>query len=147
MLDYMWIVWLGVFLLALVIEGVSSEIVSIWFALGALIALLASLIPDVAWWIQLIIFVVVSVAALLALRPMMMKFMKRHQVQSNVDTMIGRRGKMTKAADEFNHGEVKIDGVIWTAISSDLKTPIKEGSIIEVVAIDGNKLIVKIIEK
>ena len=66
MLEYMWIIWLAVFLLALVIEGISSEIVSIWFALGALIALLASLIPGVEWWIQLILFVVISVATLFA---------------------------------------------------------------------------------
>ena len=143
MLEYMWIIWLAVFLLALVIEGISSEIVSIWFALGALIALLASLIPGVEWWIQLILFVVISVATLFALRPMMMKFMKKNQVQSNVDTMIGKHGKMRKECDEFNHGEVKIDGIIWTAIAADEKTSITEGTIVEVVSIDGNKLIVK----
>ncbi len=146
-LDYLWAIWLGVFVIALIIEGMSSELVSVWFAFGSLIALIVSLIPGVAWWVQLIVFTVVSVATLLALRPILMKFMNRHQVQSNVDSLIHKKGEMTKACDQFNHGEVKVSGVIWTAVSQDESTPISAGSVVEVAAIDGNKLIVKEIKK
>lgn len=144
---YMWIVWLGIFVLALVIEAFGSELVSIWFAAGALISLIVSFIPGAAWWIELIIFSVVSVTTLLCLRPIIKRFMKRNIVHSNVDELIHKKGKMTKGCDELNHGEVKINGVTWTAYSNNEKTPIKEGALVEVLAIDGNKLVVKEIHK
>ena len=144
---YMWIVWLGIFVLALIIEAFGSELVSIWFAAGALVALIVSFIPGAAWWIELIVFLVISVTTLLCLRPLLKRFVMRNQVNSNVDELIHKKGKMTKACDELNHGEGKINGVLWTAYSSDEKTPIKEGSLVEVLAIDGNKLVVREIKQ
>ncbi|MCR5309503.1 MAG: NfeD family protein [Bacilli bacterium] len=140
---YMWVVWLVVFVGALIIEGMGSELVSIWFAAGSIVALIVSFIPEVAWWIQLIIFAVISVASLVCLRPIIHKALKRTVVSSNVDELIHKKGRMTKGCDEFNHGEVKIGGVLWTAYASDEKTPISEGATVEVLAIEGNKLVVK----
>lgn len=145
--QYMWAIWLGVFIIALIIEALSPELVSIWFAAGALISVIVSLIPGTKWWIQLIIFVVVSVTTLLCLRPVIQKFMKRNIVNSNVDEIVHKKGKMTKPCDELNHGEVKINGVLWTACSSDEKTPIAAGKLVEVLSISGNKLIVKEIKE
>ena len=139
----MWIIWLAVFVLALIIEAASAELLSIWFALGSLIAIILSFIPGVEWWIQLIVFLVISIAALFCLRPLMSKMMKRTQVKSNVDEMIHKKGKMVKTYDEFNHGEVRINGVVWTAIGSDEKETIEEDSYVEVLAVEGNKLVVK----
>ena len=140
---YMWVVWLAVFVGALIIEGMSSELVSIWFAAGSIVALIVSFIPEVAWWIQLIIFAVISVASLVCLRPIIHKALKRTVVSSNVDELIHKKGRMTKGCDEFNHGEVKVGGVLWTAYASDEKTPITAGAVVEVLAIEGNKLVVK----
>ena len=140
---YMWIVWLGIFVLALAIEALSPELVSIWFAAGAIVSLIVFFIPGAAWWIEVIIFIVISATTLLCLRPLIKKFMKRSIVNSNVDEMIHKKGKMIKGCDEYNHGEVKINGVIWTAQSSDEKTPIDAGALAEVLSIDGNKLVVK----
>ena len=144
---YMWIIWLAIFILALVIEALSPELVSIWFASGAIVSLIVSFIPGADWWIELIIFVAISITTLLCLRPLIKKFMKRNIVNSNVDEMIHKKGRMIKGCDELNHGEVKINGVIWTAQSSEEKVSIKEGSLVEVLSIDGNKLIVKEIKK
>ena len=139
----MWAIWLGVFIIALIIEALSPELVSVWFAAGALVSIIISLIPGAKWWIELIIFVVISITTLLCLRPLIQKFMKRNIVNSNVDEMVHKKGRMIKACDEINHGEVKINGVIWTACSADEKTPIKEGKLVEVLSVSGNKLIVK----
>lgn len=141
--EYMWAVWLGVFVLALIIEGFSPELVSIWFAAGALVSLIVSFIPGTSWWIELIIFAVISVATLLCLRPVIQKAFKRTTVSSNVDELIHKKGKMVKGCDEFNHGEVKIGGVLWTAYSTEEKKPINAGAVVEVLAIDGNKLVVR----
>ena len=144
---YMWIIWLGIFVLALIIEAISPELLSVWFALGSIIALILSFIPGVTWWIQLIVFVVVSGTLLLCLRPLTKKYMIRNKRNTNIDEIIGKKGKMIKGCDELNHGEVKINGVIWTAVSSDEKSSIKEDAIVKVISIEGNKLIVKEIKE
>ena len=141
--NFMWIIWLGIFVLAIIIEALTADLVTIWFAFGGVIALVISFIPGVNWWIELIVFMVISVATLLCLRPIATKLLKRNIVSSNVDEMIHKKGKMIKGCDELNHGEVKINGVIWTAISSDEHQDIKEGTLVEVLAVDGNKLVVK----
>lgn len=141
--NYMWIIWLGIFVLAIVIEALSAELITVWFALGGLIALIISFIPGVPWWVELIVFMVISVATLLCLRPLATRLLKRNIVNSNIDEMIHKKGKMIKACDQVNRGEVKINGVIWTAISSDEHQEIKEGALVEVLAVDGNKLVVK----
>ena len=144
---YMWIIWLSVFIIALIIEAMSPELVSLWFAAGAIVSLIISFIPNTTWWIELIIFLAISITTLLCVRPILRKFMKRNVVESNVDELIHKKGKMTKTADELNYGEVKINGVIWTAFSSDEKVVIKEGALVEVLAINGNKLVVKEVSK
>ncbi|MCR5079234.1 MAG: NfeD family protein [Bacilli bacterium] len=142
-LDFLWVVWLAVFVIALIIEASTSELVSIWFALGALFAVVISVIPGAGWWISLIVFAVISVATLLCLRPLANRLLKRNTVRTNIDEIIHKKGKMVKGYDEYNHGEVKINGVIWTAINTEEKKPLPEGTSVEVLAVDGNKLVVK----
>ena len=75
--QYMWIVWLGVFVISIVIEATTAELVSIFFATGSVIALIISFIPGVEWWVELIVFVVVSGASLLGLRPLVNRLLKK----------------------------------------------------------------------
>lgn len=144
--QYMWIIWLALFVLMLVIEGAGPGLVSIWFSFGALIALLVSFIPGVAWWIELIIFVVVSVATLLALRPVVKRFYKRNNIRTNVDSFVGKRGYVIEDITFLKPGAIKIGDVSWTAIPVDNNEKILENEVIEVVAINGNKLVVKKVE-
>ena len=144
--EYMWIIWLALFVVMLVIEGAGPGLVSIWFSFGALIALLVSFIPGVAWWIELIIFVVVSVATLLALRPVVKRFYKRNNIRTNVDSFVGKRGYVIEDITFLKPGAIKIGDVSWTAIPVDNNQKILENEVIEVVAINGNKLVVKKVE-
>ena len=144
--QYMWIIWLALFVIMLVIEGAGPGLVSIWFSFGALIALLVSFIPGVAWWIELIIFVVVSVATLLALRPVVKRFYKRNNIRTNVDSFVGKRGYVIEDITFLKPGAIKIGDVSWTAIPIDNNEKILENEVIEVVAINGNKLVVKKVE-
>ena len=57
--------------------------------------------------------------------------------------MIGKKGVMIKGCDELNYGEIKVNGVIWTAVSEDPKEIIEEKDVVEIVAIQGNKLVVR----
>ena len=145
--QYLWIIWLVIFVSMLVVESLGPTLVSIWFALGALIALIISFIPGVAWWIELIVFVVVSATALLALRPVFKHLLKRNIFKSNVDSMQGKRGYVSEDITYLVPGSVKLGDVKWSAVPQDKNTVYSKGEVVEVVAVNGNKLIVKKVEE
>ena len=144
--QYMWIVWLALLVIMLIIEALGPALVSRWFAFGALITLIVSFIPNVPWWVEVIVFVVISVATLLALRPVFKKYFKRNSFQSNIDSFKGKRGYVIEDITYLKPGAVKINDVSWTAIPVNENETIKENEVIEVVAVNGNKLVVKKVE-
>lgn len=144
--NFMWIIWLGIFVLALLVEWGTAEVVSIWFAFAAVVSLILSFIPGVTWWIQVVVFVVVSLATFVFLRPILKKLIKREKVDTNIDEIIGKRGIMTEEYNDLSSGEVKVNGVLWTALNTNENEKIEAGSKVVVVAISGNKLIVKKLE-
>ena len=145
--QYLWIIWLVIFISMLVVEASGPNLVSIWFALGALVALIISFIPGVAWWIELIVFVVVSAASLLALRPVFKHLLKRNIFKSNVDSFQGKRGYVVENITYLIPGAVKMGDVKWSAVPQDKNTTFLKGEVVEVVSINGNKLIVKKVEE
>ncbi|MCL2195786.1 MAG: NfeD family protein [Oscillospiraceae bacterium] len=142
--DNMWIVWLVLFVASIILEAVSFQLFSIWFALGALVALIGSLFGiHVAW--QIAIFIVVSGAALGATRPLVRK-MQRKQEPTNADRYIDQPGVVLEAIDNIKGtGQVKVLGQVWTARTKD-GTDIAEGATVRTVAIEGVKLFVEIAE-
>ena len=144
--QYMWIIWLALFVIMLIVEASGPALVSIWFSFGALIALIVSFIPGVPWWTEVIIFVVLSAAALLALRPVVRRYLKRNKFNTNVDSFTGKRGYVIEDIEYLRPGAVKIGDVSWTAIPVNKDDKILENEIIEVVAVNGNKLVVKKVE-
>lgn len=146
MLDYyMLYVWLGVFVVALIVEGVTTELVSVWFAVGALVALPFGFFKE--FWISIIVFVVVSTVALIFTRPIVRRITQRRERKTNVDDVIGKKLKTITDITKFDAGEVKLNGIVYTAIlrDNDDKT-ISKDKIVEVVSIKGNRLVVKEIE-
>lgn len=143
---YMWIIWLALCVIMLLIEAVGPGLVSIWFSFGALVALIVAFIPGVAWWIEVIVFVSISIATLLVLRPMMKRYFKRNNYNTNIDSFTGKRGYVIEDITFLKPGAVKIGDVSWTAVPVSRDEKIVENEIIEVVAINGNKLVVKKVE-
>ncbi len=146
-LNSLWIVWLIVFVLSLLIEWATNELVSIWFTLGSVIALILSFVPGVEWWVQLIVFVVISIAAFGFLRPIVKKFMKNNIVDTNIDEIVGKKGYMTEDYTDSTRGEVKINGILWTAVNTEENVTLPKGTKVVVLAVEGNKLIVKKIKE
>lgn len=144
---YMWIIWLSLFVVMLLVEAMGPALVSIWFAFGSLVALIVSFIPGVAWWIQVVIFVVISVATLFALRPIARRYQKRNNYNTNIDSFTGKRGYVIEDITYLRPGAVKIGDVSWTAIPADKDQTILENEVIEVLKVSGNKLIVKKVEE
>ncbi len=138
-MQYMIYVWAGVVALSLIIEFITQEFASIWFAGGGLIALiLAACKVGIAW--QIPVFVVVSFALLLATRPLVKKFIKKEKVATNADSLIGKKAKLLTEITEDRNGSIKFKGIVWTAAASE---PIKANEEVEVVEINGNTLTVK----
>ena len=137
------IIWAVVFVAALIAEIFSEALVSVWFCVGAVVALGVSFIPGMPFWGSIVVFVGVSALSFLIIRPLVKDKLFRLHAKTNVDSMIGRKGLVTKKITTFEKGEVKVDGVLWTAIKKESEEDIEIGKIVEVISIQGNKLFVK----
>ena len=138
--DYLMWVWVGVFVFAIIFEFVTEEIVSIWFAIGAVPAFILSLFDEAHWGIQIAVFFAVSAIFLFLTRPLIIKKMKKNEFKTNIDTVVGDTAVVTKEILPPEYGTVKLNSLIWTAVSED---EVGVGENVEVLSVQGNKLIVK----
>ena len=135
-----WVVALVVFL---IVEAVTAGLVSIWFVFGSLVALICAAL-GAAVWLQIFWFVIVSVATLVLTRPLVKRYVDSRSVATNADRSIGRAAVVTERIDNLAAtGAVKLDGVVWTARSTDDAVAIEAGERVTVRAIEGVKLIVQ----
>ncbi len=132
-------VWMVIFVALAVFELATVNLVSIWFAIGALASFVVSLICEDTT-IQVAVFVVVSFISLLCTKSIVKKLRTRKPIPTNLDRVIGKIGIVTEEITKLDPGEVKVDGKRWTAISSK---KISVGSKVEILSIDGVKLSVK----
>ena len=139
-------IWLGVVVVSLIIEFLSVSMTSLWFAFGGLISLILSAIGvDVVW--QVCVFSVVSLACLLSLRKVALKFLyKNKELKTNTDAFVGKHYILLSEINENQLGTIKIDGVFWSCKGEDDTKTILAGEKVEIVKISGNKLVVKEIE-
>lgn len=134
--------WLGLIVLFLVVEGACPiHLVSIWFAAGAVVAMLLSML-GATLWLQITAFILVSVALLAALWPLVRRFITPKITQTNVDAVIGSTGLITVAVDNVSAlGQVKLGAMYWTARSTS-GDPIPEGTLVKVDRVEGVKVYV-----
>ncbi len=138
--DTMIIIWGAVFVLAGIIEASTMDLTSIWFSGGALISLLIAIIFPNSLVAQFLAFTIVSGLMLIFLRPIFKRYLKKNEVRTNADRLVGKTAICIKQIALDVRGEVKIDGKIWTAIATE---EININEKVEVLAIDGVKLVVK----
>ena len=146
---FIWL-WLGAIVLFGVAEVVTESMVSIWFVAGSLAALvtctsgwaLGGLTPEAT---QVLVFAVVSAAALAVTRPLVRRFMTRPRVPTNSDRVLGMTAKVTEPVNGAS-GAVYVDGKTWTARSAD-GSLIPAGTQVKVEKIEGVKLLVHNLEK
>ena len=135
------IVWLVLMVVFLAAEASTVSMVSLWFAAGALIALLTALAGGAAW-LQTLLFLVVSAGLLLALRPLVKKYLSPKLTATNVDSVVGTTGLVTAAIDNVSAvGQVKLGAMEWTARSTSGQ-PIPAGTLVKVDRIEGVKAFV-----
>lgn len=139
------ILWLGAFVVFLAIEAGTLGLVSIWFAAGSLGALVLAWL-DCEFWIQVVVFLVLSCAALACLRPLVKKYIVPKIVATNADSLIGVETLITGDVDNIQaKGELLLGGVPWSARSTSGE-PIPAGTLVRVDRIEGVRLYVSPVE-
>lgn len=139
-----WLIALAVFL---VIEIITLGLTTIWFAGGALVAFILSLITDNII-LEVALFFIVSLVLLFFTRPIAVRYFNKQRVKTNYQSIIGREGKVIERIDNFNNtGQVTINGQEWTARSNQDENIIEIGSRVIVKEVAGVKLIVEVEEK
>lgn len=135
------IVWLALMIVFLLLEAGTVSMVSIWFAAGALAAMVASLF-SAPLWLQIVLFVVVSAALLLALRPWTKKYFTPRLTKTNVDAVVGQEGTVLERIDNLEAvGRVKLGAVEWSARSTS-GAPLEAGTRVKVDRVEGVKVFV-----
>lgn len=132
----MWSIWLILTVLFVIAEVATVSVISVWFAVGSFAAMLVSFIPNVAPWVEFLVFVLVSVIALITAHRFFLKRLKRDPIPTNVDLLIGKTAVILKG------GRAEIDGLTWAVREVD-NAELNVGDKVEVLSIEGVKLIVK----
>ncbi|GKX28381.1 hypothetical protein SH1V18_08610 [Vallitalea longa] len=137
-----YLIWLGVLIICVILEAATLGLTTIWFAFGALASLLISLF-GVGIFIQIVVFIVVSLCLLYFTRPIAVKVLKIGHVKTNYESIIGKVGIVI---DEINNlaakGQVKVDGQTWSCRSINGDT-IEKSKKVKVLEVKGVKLIVE----
>ena len=135
--------WIAALIFFIIVEAATVGLASIWFAIGALAALVCALLHGPVW-LQVIWFLAVSAATLVLTRPLVKKYVNSRTVPTNADRNIGRTATVTERIDNLAAtGAVKVDGLTWTARSVSDQVTIEPGTAVTVREIQGVKLVVE----
>ena len=140
-MEYGWI-WVGIIVLAIILEVVSDQLVAIWFVPGAIVSIILDFCGvDIVW--QVLTFLILSAIGIVVSQ----KFLRKMIVPStktNIDAIVGEKCVVTEKIDNFaGVGQAKVKGQIWSARGVDDESVYEVGDVLTIVAIEGVKLICK----
>ncbi len=139
-------IWLALIIVFAIFEAATVGLTSIWFAAGALVAMLTAAL-GAELWLQIVVFIVVSAALLVFVRQISQKFITPKIEATNADALIGKIGIVTEKVDnDAGIGEVKVEGKSWSARSVD-GSIVEVNTKVEITKIEGVKLIIKNMEE
>ena len=139
------IIWLVLMAVFLIMEAATVQLVSTWFAVGALAAMIVALL-GAELWLQILVFLTVSIVLLALLWPMVRKHLKPKLVATNADALVGRLCIVTEEIGPLEGGRVKLGDVTWSA-RVEAGESIPAGSQVKILRIQGAKLIVEAVKK
>ena len=136
-------IWLIVFVACIVIEIATMGLTTIWFAGGALIAAIGAAV-GAPLWLQLALFVAVSLVLLFFTRPIAVKYFNKDRVKTNAESLVGQQAIVISEINNLQGiGQVTVGGQEWTARSVDEDMVLPIGSVVIIRAISGVKLMVE----
>ena len=133
--------WLGIAVVCALIEGLTLGLTTIWFSLSAVLMIFISLLHP-PLYLQLLIFVLTALILLFFTRPAALTFLHTKREKTNADGLIGKKALVLHDITKWEKGQVKINGVVWTAASVD-NADIPAGSECLIEKIEGVTLIVR----
>lgn len=137
------IFWLIVFAVLLVIEILTMGLTTIWFAGGAIVAFVLSYV-GFGLPVQIIVFLLVSIALLILTRPIAMKFFNQERQKTNAESLIGQKAVVLERIDTLHGtGRAEVNGMEWSAKTDNPEEIIEVGEVVVIEGIQGVKLIVK----
>lgn len=134
--------WASLFIITLVIEVYTSEMVSIWFTIGSLISFFLALCTELNETVQICVFLGVAVLLMVCTRKIFLKMLKNNNQTTNIDSLVGTVHKLLKTIEDDNMGEIKINGIVWNVVSKKNQV-IKKDAKVKILEIKGNKFIVE----
>lgn len=141
--DMSTIIWIAAIVIFGVVEAATVGLVSIWFVIGSVAGLITAVLGGPIW-LQVVMFFIVSIAALIATRPLVRKLGKKGEVATNADRVLGGTARVTETIDNtIPSGEVYIDGKTWTARSQS-GAVIAPETLVTVIRLEGVKLYVDV---
>lgn len=139
-------VWLGIAVILAIVEVSTTQLVSIWFVVGAVASAISTAFTD-DLTIQIIVFVLVSAICVIITRPFVKKITKNKKTSTNADSLIGKTGIITiEVNNTLAQGQINVSGQIWSARSSNDKQILSVNEKARVKEISGVKLIVEPVE-
>lgn len=135
------VIWLAVALVMLVIEALTVGLATIWFAAGALVALLAALL-DFSIAVQIVLFQAVSICLLVFTRKIFVEKLKAGSEKTNVDALVGEKGVVISPIHPYEVGQVKVGGQVWSAVGKNPDETFAVDQLVKINAIEGVKLVV-----
>lgn len=141
------IFWLVLFVILLIIEILTMGLTTIWFAGGALVAFVLAFV-GFELPVQIIAFLLVSIALLIVTRPIALKFFNQERQKTNAESLIGQKAVVLETIDTLHGvGRVEVNGMEWSAKTDEPESIIENGKVVVIEGIQGVKLIVKEEEK
>ncbi|MBD5462676.1 MAG: NfeD family protein [Lachnospiraceae bacterium] len=136
-------IWLIVFVACIVIEIITMGLTTIWFAGGALIAAVGAAL-NAPLWLQIVLFVAVSLVLLYFTRPIAVKYFNKDRVRTNAESLVGKQAIVISEIDNLQGiGQVTVGGQEWSARTTIEGITLPVGSVVIVRAISGVKLMVE----
>ncbi len=136
------LIWIVIAVIFAIIEGFTMGLTTIWFTAGGVAACIIALIGG-SLLLQVTVFLAVSIILLYFTRPLAEKRLRIGHEKNNIDQMINKTGIVVETIEPYHTGQVKLNGMIWTAVSKNDDEILLKGNIVKIVKIQGVKLIVE----
>lgn len=143
-----WVIWLIIAAIFIAAEVFTPGFFLLWFGVGAAVAAIMALLGVGSFAAQMLVFLIVSVALVIASRTIFERFLNRpadtNQLRSGIETIIGQIGTVVESSrGALNEGAVRVYGSVWTAFPAEGEWPLHEGDSVAVERIEGNAIYVR----
>ncbi len=142
-MTYLGWIWIGILVASVVIEFITDQFVSIWFAPAAIVAVILDFVEVKPIW-QILVFLLIAAAGIVFIRRFLTKTSLNTRTKTNIEAIVGSKCVVTEKIDNYaGCGQAKIGGQIWSARGVGEEDVFEIGEVLTVVAIEGVKLICK----